>query len=281
MATAPPNSGLLKRVTMVLCSLNVIVALYLVSMLLTPATYAPAGDTHQNDDAGKAKGRVVRLPSSSLHGRRAGEERTTLEEEAAITDNSNAEEAKGTEAVSEEKTDAFEELKGLEDPTKDVTKEGEAAEASTEDLMRSVQEATEAKADTSGDLLLGIPSECHADAHMDYDGDAVVWGLTHLKDTAADCCAACQKQAADEPETHRKCNTWVYCPEPDGCFSPDIYDHKHRECWLKYSVVPKVNFQGRYSAVFRGIHPTSPEFVQWMAGRTDGLRADPALNPEI
>jgi hypothetical protein len=26
---------------------------------------------------------------------------------------------------------------------------------------------------------------------------------------------------------------WVYCPSEDGCYSPDIYEHKHQECWLK------------------------------------------------
>ncbi|PWZ27481.1 Pectin acetylesterase 9 [Zea mays] len=30
-----------------------------------------------------------------------------------------------------------------------------------------------------------------------------------------------------------KCNIWVYCPSEYGCYSPDKYEHKHQECWLK------------------------------------------------
>eukprot|EP00268_Persea_americana_P056571 TRINITY_DN668_c1_g2_i7.p1 TRINITY_DN668_c1_g2~~TRINITY_DN668_c1_g2_i7.p1 ORF type:complete len:173 (-),score=35.67 TRINITY_DN668_c1_g2_i7:236-754(-) len=78
-----------------------------------------------------------------------------------------------------------------------------------------------------------IPPECHAEAHTDYDGAAVRWGLTHHKESAADCCQACLDQANRAKPSEMKCNIWVYCPSEGGCFSPDKYEHKHQECWLK------------------------------------------------
>lgn len=78
-----------------------------------------------------------------------------------------------------------------------------------------------------------LPSECHAEPHTDYDGAAVKWGLMHHKESAADCCQACLDQAKNAKEGEKKCNIWVYCPFEPGCYSPDIYQHKHQECWLK------------------------------------------------
>lgn len=79
-----------------------------------------------------------------------------------------------------------------------------------------------------------VPPECHAELHTDYDGAAVRWGLTHHKESAADCCQACLDHAKRAQPGDRKCNIWVYCPSETGCHSPDIYEHKHMECWLKY-----------------------------------------------
>ncbi|CAJ2641022.1 unnamed protein product [Trifolium pratense] len=79
-----------------------------------------------------------------------------------------------------------------------------------------------------------LPPECHAELHTDYDGTAVRWGLTHHKNSAADCCQACLDHARHAKEGENKCNIWVYCPSESGCHSPDIYEHKHQECWLKY-----------------------------------------------
>jgi hypothetical protein len=78
-----------------------------------------------------------------------------------------------------------------------------------------------------------LPEECHAEAHTDYDGAAVRWGLTHHVDSAADCCQACLDHARSAEGDSKKCNVWVYCPSEEGCYSPDIYEHKHQECWLK------------------------------------------------
>jgi hypothetical protein len=84
-----------------------------------------------------------------------------------------------------------------------------------------------------------LPSQCNAELHTDYDGAAVRWGLTHPKESAADCCQACLDQAKNARPGELRCNIWVYCPSEFGCFSPDKYEHKHQECWLKqvYSVL--------------------------------------------
>jgi len=79
-----------------------------------------------------------------------------------------------------------------------------------------------------------LPPECNTELHTDYGGAAMRWGLTHHKDSAADCCKACLDQAKRAKEGEKKCNIWVYCPSEYGCHSPDIYQHKYQECWLKY-----------------------------------------------
>ncbi|RWR92532.1 hypothetical protein CKAN_02174600 [Cinnamomum micranthum f. kanehirae] len=111
-----------------------------------------------------------------------------------------------------------------------------------------------------------IPPECHAEAHTDYDGAAVRWGLTHHKESAADCCQACLDQAKRAKPGEMKCNIWVYCPSEDGCFSPDKYEHKHQECWLKQANNPRLNFKDKYTESYRNSHPDAPLIVPWMAG---------------
>ncbi|KAK8647147.1 hypothetical protein V6N13_120901 [Hibiscus sabdariffa] len=81
-----------------------------------------------------------------------------------------------------------------------------------------------------------LPVECRAELHTDYDGAAVRWGLTHHKESAADCCQACLDQAKHAKPGEKKCNIWVYSPSETGCYSPDKYEHKHMEFWLKYSL---------------------------------------------
>ncbi|KAL2894562.1 Chromatin modification-related protein vid21 [Bienertia sinuspersici] len=131
------------------------------------------------------------------------------------------------------------------------------------------------------DFLPGrpVPSECNAQLHTDYDGVAVKWGLTHHRESAADCCQACFNQAKRANPGEMKCNTWVYCPLETGCYSPDIYEHKHQECWLKYVSVfqdsvylailsekPKLNFKDKYSESYRSSHPEAPLVVPWVSG---------------
>ncbi|XP_064990246.1 uncharacterized protein LOC135627827 isoform X1 [Musa acuminata AAA Group] len=111
-----------------------------------------------------------------------------------------------------------------------------------------------------------LPPECHAELHTDYDGAAVRWGLTHHKDSAADCCQACLDQAKHPKPGEKKCNIWVYCPSEFGCYSPDIYEHKHQECWLKQAEKPRLNFKDKYSKSYRKKHPNAPIVVPWMSG---------------
>ncbi|GJP50141.1 hypothetical protein CLOM_g9278 [Closterium sp. NIES-68] len=130
--------------------------------------------------------------------------------------------------------------------------------------------ASEAAAAYLGD----VPAQCSMQRSTDYDGDALTWGLDFHTASAADCCARCQAMAATADAgagqgggaQQQWCNIWVFCPEPGGCWSPDIWDHKHKECWLKHGDPPKMNFQGRYADEFRAMHPTAPEAVQWVAG---------------
>ncbi|XP_058089066.1 uncharacterized protein LOC131235973 [Magnolia sinica] len=114
-----------------------------------------------------------------------------------------------------------------------------------------------------------LPPECHAEAHTDYDGAAVRWGLTHHKESAADCCQACLDHAKRAKPGEMKCNIWVYCPVENGCYSPDIYVHKHQECWLKQAAKPRLNFKDRYSESYRNSHPKAPVIVPWMSGIVD------------
>jgi hypothetical protein len=99
-----------------------------------------------------------------------------------------------------------------------------------------------------------IPPECHTELHTDYGGAAVRWGLTHHKESAADCCQACLDHAKRARPGEKKCNIWVYCPSEDGCHSPDIYQHKHQECWLKYvSISLPLYYFGTVSSFFHQI----------------------------
>ncbi|KAF9668586.1 hypothetical protein SADUNF_Sadunf14G0019100 [Salix dunnii] len=111
-----------------------------------------------------------------------------------------------------------------------------------------------------------LPAECRAELHADYGGAAVRWGLTHHKESAADCCQACLDQAKYAKPGEKKCNIWVYCPSETGCYSPDIYEHKNQECWLKYAEKPKLNFKDKYSDWYRDSHPNAPLIVPWVSG---------------
>ncbi|KAF8377527.1 hypothetical protein HHK36_030909 [Tetracentron sinense] len=115
-------------------------------------------------------------------------------------------------------------------------------------------------------IIWPVPPECHAELHTDYDGVAVRWGLTHHKESAADCCQACLDQAKRAKAHEKKCNIWVYCPSETGCYSPDIYEHKRQECWLKYAEKPRLNFKNKYSEAYRNSHPSTPLIVPWISG---------------
>lgn len=116
--------------------------------------------------------------------------------------------------------------------------------------------------------LAGRPlsPKCNVELHTDYDGQAVRWGLTHPKESAAECCEACLDQAKHAKPGDTKCNIWVYCPSETGCFSPDIYRHQHHECWLKFAENPRPNFKDRYSKSYRSFHPSAPVIIPWVSG---------------
>ncbi|KAA8528550.1 hypothetical protein F0562_035905 [Nyssa sinensis] len=111
-----------------------------------------------------------------------------------------------------------------------------------------------------------LPPECHTELHTDYDGSAVRWGLTHHKESAYECCQACLGHARGAKPGEKKCNIWVYCPSETGCYSPDIYEHKLGECWLKYAEKPRLNFKDQYSESYRNSHPNAPLIVPWVSG---------------
>ncbi|KAJ6404860.1 hypothetical protein OIU84_012936 [Salix udensis] len=85
-----------------------------------------------------------------------------------------------------------------------------------------------------------LPPECHAELHADYDGAAVRWGLTHHKESAADCCQACLDQAKYAKPGEKKCNIWAE--------------------------KPKLNFKDWYSESYRDSHPNAPLIVPWVSG---------------
>ncbi|KAG5543434.1 hypothetical protein RHGRI_016237 [Rhododendron griersonianum] len=122
--------------------------------------------------------------------------------------------------------------------------------------------------DEDEEILPGrqVPPECHAELHSDYGGIAVRWGLTHHRESASDCCQACLDHARNAKPGENKCNIWVYCPSETGCYSPDIYEHKHTECWLKYAEKPRLNFKDRYPEWFRDSHRNVPVIVPWVSG---------------
>ncbi|KAL5706022.1 hypothetical protein ACHQM5_024237 [Ranunculus cassubicifolius] len=111
-----------------------------------------------------------------------------------------------------------------------------------------------------------LPPECNVERHTDYGGSAVRWGLTYHRESAADCCQACLDQAKNARPDQMKCNIWVYCPSESGCYSPDIYEHKHQECWLKQADKPKTTFKDKYAEWYRNSHPTAPLYVPWVSG---------------
>ncbi|CAJ1972675.1 unnamed protein product [Sphenostylis stenocarpa] len=123
-----------------------------------------------------------------------------------------------------------------------------------------------------------LPPQCNTELHTDYGGLAVRWGLTHHKDSAADCCQACLDQAKRAKEGEKKCNIWVYCPSEFGCHSPDIYQHKYQECWLKYDEKPKLNFKDKYPEWYRNSRPSAPLVVPWASGVVSP--GDKLPNPE-
>lgn len=108
------------------------------------------------------------------------------------------------------------------------------------------------------------PEKCHSEPNTDFGGIAVRWGLTFHVSTVAECCNACSKQASYARGGQLKCNVWVYCPRRSGCPSPDGYEHKFGECWLKQADKP-IAIVNHYSSG-KGNESGSPLSVLWISG---------------
>ena len=101
------------------------------------------------------------------------------------------------------------------------------------------------------------PKMCGEEPHSDPGGYAVVWGASHKKASAAECCDACAVHAAD-PTNKRPCNSWVFCHSLPYCWSLDTGNwHGFGECWLKHQTDPAhplYGQRGRFTEEFRKKH---------------------------
>ncbi|XP_077214118.1 dimethylallyl, adenosine tRNA methylthiotransferase isoform X2 [Tasmannia lanceolata] len=309
-----------KRATIVICSINIVAALYVLHSLYTSFFIFPNSDNQNSFTAVKYTNDQIRKMEESTRVRQAAEPielvglvkgiKEELSREVRVSELSwpmkqkIADEVlqclKGLNAnanVSEQKASLEIWRKEKLEETKQLALEGaisnstiSAEEAKTlqrvlesewvllleeiglwmpaEIINKESNDKPESEQELEDDIVPGRPirPECHAEPHTDYGGAAVRWGLTHHKESAADCCEACLDQAKHAKAGEVKCNIWVYCPSEDGCYSPDKYEHKHQECWLKQDKQPKVNFKDKYSDSYRSSHPRAPLIVPWMSG---------------
>nr|PNR53947.1 hypothetical protein PHYPA_007622 [Physcomitrium patens] len=110
------------------------------------------------------------------------------------------------------------------------------------------------------------PEKCYPEPHTDFGGIAVRWGLTYHVNSAGECCKACLLHAAYAKPGQLKCNVWVFCPEKNGCPSPDGHEHKFGECWLKRADQPRAVVDD-YSLFMRDKSGNSMP-VLWISGVT-------------
>ncbi|KOO29073.1 hypothetical protein Ctob_009086 [Chrysochromulina tobinii] len=144
----------------------------------------------------------------------------------------------------------------------------------------------------------GVTTEamCGEEPHSDPGGYAVVWGATHTKASASECCAACAAHAATPKNAKRPCNSWVFCHSYPQCWSLDTGNwHGFGECWLKWqpdTKHPLYGQRGKFSDEFRkkhwsahmtGLNPdgtrrnlTVPTHVPWTGG-VMGTTYDPTV----
>ena len=102
------------------------------------------------------------------------------------------------------------------------------------------------------------PAMCGEEPHSDPGGYAVVWGASHKKQSATECCDACAAHAADPKNRKRPCNSWVFCHSYPQCWSLDTGNwHGFGECWLKWQADPAHSLygqRGKFSDEFRQKH---------------------------
>jgi hypothetical protein len=203
------------------------------------------------------KARLGSLPLKLMHRVKEIE----LETAAALAKQASAKPGADDSKTQDEEEQQVQELLGLR------------KQAEVETAVREQQQGVPAVEDDEQGAIerLDLPPECHPEPNSDFGGAAVRWGLTHHTDTAADCCRACLWQAqgllqraAAGGHNELKCNVWVFCPEKDGCVSPDAYKHKYGECWLKQADQPRAIVQN-YSEL-PGMNASSPLPVLWLSG---------------
>lgn len=256
-----------KRATFVLCTGNVVMALFMLHAVLAPICFDSSPSPYR-DLADSSDGLSVAPTEDELE--RIEESNRLRRELLPILlierVNEIRLETEDKQAVAAKLAGRLRELKLGGSQTSLQEDEEIAADLgiSADDLKRETQQT----ADLEDDTIPGraMPPECHAEAHTDYAGAAVRWGLTHHVGSAADCCQACLNQAKNAKPEDKKCNIWVYCPREGGCHSPDKYSHENHECWLKQADEPVLNFKDRYSDEYRQQHPTAPSVVPWVSG---------------
>ncbi len=143
------------------------------------------------------------------------------------------------------------------------------------------------------------PPQCGEEPHSDPGGYAVVWGAAHKTDSAAGCCEACARHAADPKNAKKPCNSWVFCHTRPQCWSLDTGNwHGFGECWLKWQADtrnPLYGQRGKYTDGFRrryhmahktGHNPDGsprnlsvPTHVPWTGG-VMGVRYDASVKWE-
>jgi len=143
------------------------------------------------------------------------------------------------------------------------------------------------------------PPQCGEEPHSDTGGHAVVWGASHKRKSASECCAACEAHAANPKNAKRPCVSWVFCQAYPQCWSLDTGNwHGFGECWLKWQADPKnplYGQRGKFTEAFRkknwhahltGQNPdgtprnlTVPTHVPWTGGVL-GARVDHSVKWE-
>lgn len=256
MANSVDSSRTCKRVTVVLCAMvHVVVTVYVLSLLvesssqgstplpdclksLNPYRIQKAKPTTKDEEYRKALIELRRQAAPLVLILRIKD----IEAELAMADQEKNE-IQAAKNIEKDEKDELEDQKELET--------GQRPPAVVDDPIGRIQRTL-------------TPEKCQPELKTDFGGVAVRWGLTHHVNSAADCCKACSQQAAYAKSSQRKCNVWVFCPEKKGCSSPDGYEHKFGECWLKHADKPR-GIVNDYSLIMR--NKTAPPMpVLWMSG---------------
>lgn len=132
-------------------------------------------------------------------------------------------------------------------------KEEEEEDYGVEDDKFTVEAGQDATNSSGSSSLYAKKYGFEVKKHVDYWGDALVWGNENLVDSEEECCKAC---AEYRPKTRKDapCNIWVYCGDKELC------DSNYKHCWLKYLAHPE---------------GTTPANEGPMVGWTTGIKRKP------